>query len=95
MTDVGFAAVVGAVAVVVAAVPGYIALILQMRHKAAVGELRGDVQRIHVDINSRMDQLLNATAAASRAEGVAGEREARAADLATVARVTAETAHDV
>ena len=71
------------VATTVAAVCSLIATIISIHNK-------GSIEQVHVSINSRMDQLLKAMAASSKAEGVA-EGLATAASLQAAADAKART----
>jgi len=68
-------AVVGAVAVVVAAVPSYMSLVVAWRNHDAVGNVGVRVEALHVSVNGRLTELLLATRAQGAAEGTERERE--------------------
>jgi hypothetical protein len=48
---------------------------LGFKLSTAKKEIRSDVKELHKDVNGRMDQLLEQTAIASRAEGVESTRK--------------------
>lgn len=69
--------VIGEIAQLLTAIAAVGAMVLSWRSSLKINKVGRDVEKVHLATNSMKDELVKATAAASRAEGVEAGRNER------------------